>query len=78
MNHIYYHRSHTGTWTLRLPSGAYVSDQVQGSFWSMDINKVIKFDTQAQAQACADYLSGAIMQGITCHNLCTVELVYHD
>ena len=74
MNKIMYSRHATGAYSLRQPNqAAYVSDQ-RGQFWTTKADQAIKFLTQEDAQACAEYLRTAIMAGVKCSNLLVVCL----
>ncbi len=65
---VYYCRSPIGEWVLRDPSGLFVAD-LPHSFWSRNLVDALRFDTEADALACAGYLRTAAHNGLRCNAL---------
>lgn len=65
---VYYCRSPFGEWLLQDTSGLFVAD-LPHSFWSNNPQDALRFDTEADAQACAGYLNTATHNGLLCNAL---------
>lgn len=69
---VYYCRSPFGEWCLQDPSGLFVSD-LPHSFWSNRQEDALRFATEADALACADYLRTATHNGLRCNSLSVIR-----
>jgi len=68
----YYCRSPFGEWLLQDPSGLFVAD-LPHSFWSRNPGDALRFDTEADALACAGYLRTATHNGLRCNALSVIR-----
>ena len=75
MNKItYFCRKPNGAWVVTLADQSHWLADLPTCTWSTQPHEAIRFSTQADAQACAQYVHNSMMGGIKCVDPVVLEV----